>query len=120
MFPHGATQVWQDPGTGTVRFQSINEQGHIARGDIRATQDDRLVWDWNARTPQGTREFHVQMTLSGANAYQFELTAVSPAGELKRLVSADFARVDEAPARFRVTRNEETRQPDPKSAKGGS
>lgn len=101
MFYHGATQIWREPGDGTVRFQSISETGALARGSIALDGADTLVWDWRQTSTDGkVKPYEVRMKVRSANEYQFALYETDNTGGKRQLVMADFQRVDSAPARF--------------------
>lgn len=101
MFYHGATQIWREPGDGTVRFQSINETGAMARGSIALDGTDTLIWDWRQTSTDGkVKPYEVRMKVRSANEYQFALYETDSTGGKRQLVMADFQRVDSAPTRF--------------------
>ncbi|GEM_PF-2671539 len=102
MFEHGQGQIWIEPGTNEVRFQNINEQGHVARGAITSPNENTLVWDWHARSDAGPgQRYRVTTTFTGADAYTFELEHLEDDGSYRKLIELPFRRVEEAPAAFR-------------------
>lgn len=105
LFEHGATQVWIEPGTEQVRFQSIDEQGGIARGPITLNDAGTLIWDWNQHGPDGSvTSFDVRMRFTGENAYELSITQPNEANDRNVLPPATFTRVAKAPAKFMKVR----------------
>lgn len=109
MVPHGATQVWREPATsadatpGPVRFQSIDENGAVARGEIHSTAPGQIEWDWLATQLDGrTTRYHVTMKLHDPDHYHFilRLPKQSSIEEERELVNIMYARVYELPAAF--------------------
>jgi uncharacterized protein YndB with AHSA1/START domain len=102
MFRHGDTQIWREPGTGEVRFQSLDEKGAIARGTITVNDAEALIWDWNSEAPNGAKtRYHVLMQPESADVYRFVLSHHLEGGELEELVNITYDRVKESPERFR-------------------
>ncbi len=103
MFPHGCTQVWREDGE--ARFQSLDQDGGVARGTIRLQGDKTLVWDWNQTDAAGEESrYTVTQAFSGPDAYHMSLVAVQGDGEAKELVKIDLTRVQHAPAAFHKMR----------------
>jgi uncharacterized protein YndB with AHSA1/START domain len=101
MWLHSETQVWREPVTGAVRFQNINENGAVARGEITANDERTVVWDWNMTERDGrAARFHVLMRRTGEDAYRFILNRYLPDGERREMVNIVYERVAEAPAAF--------------------
>lgn len=93
MFEHGQGQVWIEPGANEVRFQNINEQGHVARGVITSPAPDTLVWDWHARSDAGPRQhYRVTMIFTGPDAYRFKLEHVEEGDTYRELIALPFTR----------------------------
>lgn len=109
MFAHAATQIWREPATqpggtaGPVRFQSINERGVVARGEIHLAATHEILWDWLATEIDGTSmRYHIAMRLEGDNHFRFILRQPVQPGvdEERELVNFVYARVYELPAGF--------------------
>lgn len=93
--PHAATQVWRAPVSmgGGIHFQSINERGDIARGNILAVAKDKIAWDWNVTALDGgSQHYRVEMTLQDADHYRFVLHHFEEDGTLKELVNILYTR----------------------------
>ncbi len=104
MFPHGATQIWREPGAGEVRFQSIDENGAIARGAITLTEDGALHWDWRMTRLDGEPDaYRVTMKFTSDDEYLLNITRLRPDGEDSPMV-VDMAirRVDALPHAFTI------------------
>lgn len=114
MFYHGATQIWFEPPAGLnaapggVRFQNINESGHIARGKVTLHESSTLNWDWNAVDPDGrVHRYRVFTTVEDADHYRFVLHRVGLDGaEPRELVSIQYQRVHQLPDRFEPLKSE--------------
>lgn len=101
LFEHGATQVWIEPGTNEVRFQSIDEQGGISRGAITLNDAGTLIWDWNQHARDGSvTSFDVRMRFTGEHTYEMSIKQPNQSSERNVLPPASFTRVVKAPAKF--------------------
>lgn len=101
MYYHGATQIWPDPATKTVRFQSIDENGALASGDIVASSEDTIIWDWNMITQDGRRaRYRVNMVFSDTDHYEFVLHEIKADGTAPERVRVKYSRVAEAPEAY--------------------
>lgn len=102
MFPHSAAQIWREPGTGRVVFQSIDENGAVATGDITLTEDGSLLWDWTMHRQRDEMDrFRVTMKFTGPDAYTMNITRLLADGaESPMIVNAAFQRVEKAPEAF--------------------
>ncbi|MCC6910121.1 MAG: SRPBCC domain-containing protein [Phycisphaerales bacterium] len=97
MFEHGQGQIWIEPGQNEVRFQNINEQGHVARGAITSPKADTLEWDWHARADAGPgQRYRVTMHFTGPDAYTFRLEHLEENGSYRQLIELPFTRVRES------------------------
>lgn len=101
MFEHASTQIWREPGSGEVRFQNINEQGHIARGTIVSAGDETIIWHWHARTDNGPgRHYRVTMTFTGPDAYDMKIEHIEEDGSFSTMIEMPFTRVESSPEAF--------------------
>lgn len=109
MAPHGVTQIWVEPALaqgqspGPVRFQSINEKGAVARGEIRHIAPNQLEWDWVATELDGTAlRYRIDMMLKDQDSCHFLLFLVDQdgGGEPKELVNFTYKRVHDLPPAF--------------------
>jgi uncharacterized protein YndB with AHSA1/START domain len=101
MFYHGASQVWREP-RGGIRFQSLSQEGAIARGGIHLADPKRVVWDWNMVSPDGKESrYRVDMVFEENDKYRFLLLEPSAGKEPKERVNVLYARVHDAPERFK-------------------
>ena len=103
MFEHGATTVYRDAMTGRVRFLNVNENGHIAQGDITMSDDGAVLWDWNQTDDAGTvTRYDARMRFEPENRdrYRFTLALVQSDGSRMPMVDIWYDRVEEAPERF--------------------
>ena len=99
---HAATQIWRDPESKKVRFQSLDENGALATGEITAKGDDSVSWDWNMVTPEGRRaRYRVDMVFSDSDHYEFVLHELKPDKPDAERVRVKYSRVAEAPEAFR-------------------
>lgn len=106
--PHGSTQIWRDPVSNTIWFQTINEVGGIARGEITLDgTTDTLHWDWKQTNPDASMShFLILMRFIDDQTYDMTITRPRsrpqpPADEQTdepRVIR--FTRVPVAPARF--------------------
>lgn len=97
-FLHSSAQIWREPGDGRVMFQDVNQNGDIARGEIRATDASSLTWDWSVCAADGSRRsYEVVMKFEGPDSYQGVLTEKLPSGP-KEVLSTRYARTRTAPA----------------------
>ncbi len=100
-FEHGQGQIWIEPGRDEVRFQNINEQGHVARGAITSPTADTLEWDWHARSDAGPgQRYRVTMHFTGPDAYTFRLEHLEENGSYRQLIELPFTRVRGMPEEF--------------------
>jgi uncharacterized protein YndB with AHSA1/START domain len=98
MFLHGATQIYLEPETNrsqtSVRFQSVNERGDIACGDIRLDAENQLIWDWRVAEANGkSSHYQIQMTLLDADHYKSKIERLLEGGEQEEVVNIVFVRV---------------------------
>ena len=120
MFLHSSAQIWREPGAGRVMFQDVNQNGDIARGEIRATDPATLAWDWSVATSSGEpQRYTVTMKFEGANAYQGVITQVLPDGSTKEVINAKYTRVAQPPAAFLKMRDGSTAAPTAATAMNG-
>lgn len=102
MSPHHAGQIWRDPESKAVRFQSLDEQGAVATGEIIASGENAVTWDWNmVARGGGHARYRVDMTFKDANHYEFVLHEVKADGTTPERVRVEYARVSEAPEEHR-------------------
>jgi uncharacterized protein YndB with AHSA1/START domain len=115
---HAATQMWIEPrdaakhsnvdaglSANVVRFQNINQDGSIARGDIRLIGEKQVRWDWNETSISGTaHRYRVEMTFIDDDHYRYVLFDAPDADEGKQLVDVTYQRVTETPERFKTLR----------------
>ncbi len=108
MTPHGAFHAWREPcvaADGGVRFQNIDENGSVSRGEITLPEPKHLVYDWKLQSREGrTANFAVDLRVTGPDEYRFTLHRVE--GEKRtQMVDIVFRRVAEAPEAFRKVRS---------------
>ena len=102
MYYHAATQIWRDPNSKRVRFQSLDENGALASGEITSKSDDSVSWDWNMATLDGRKaRYRVEMVFSDSDHYEFTLYEVKPEKADVERVRVKHARVAQAPEEFR-------------------
>lgn len=105
MFFHGATTIYLDGPSGTVRFTNIDQDGSISMGPITLVDDNSIRWDWVSTSPKGeTHRYDIVMRMDGADAYRMFLSAPDAAADLTK-PGIDFKRVTVAPDRFRKLRS---------------
>lgn len=93
---HAASQLWLDPGSGELRFQSLDEHGGIARGGIRPLGDDGVVWDWNVTTAEGELvPYRAETVFRGPDRYEMTLVELAGHEEVRRPALL-FERMEEA------------------------
>ncbi len=103
MFYHSAMQIWHDTESSAVRFQSLDEQGGLATGEIVSTGENAVSWDWNASTPGGKKSrYRVDMVFADADHYEFILHEAKPDGSATERVRVKYSRVAESPEDFRT------------------
>src|SRR2546426_8470323 len=87
MFYHGASQIWREP-QGGIRFQSMSQEGAIARGGIHLADPKRVVWDWNMISVDGRESrYRVDMVFEENDKYRFLLLEPEGGGDLKERVN---------------------------------
>lgn len=60
---HASTLVWFDHAARQTRFQSLDDSGSIASGQITLSGKS-VVWDWNSTSPDGERSsYRMVMTM---------------------------------------------------------
>lgn len=124
MYYHSHSQIWRRPAVmgGGVWFHNLNEKGAVAEGEIRATADDTIEWDWNVTTIAGQRApVKVRMVFSDADTYDMQLTFPQPNSE-PREMQMRFQRVERAPDAFRQPPSafDLTRRPAPAAGPGAA
>jgi len=101
MYDHGATIVYREPVTRRTMFISVNEDGSVARGEIRTLDDKTVEWDWNMQTPEGAEQsFRVHSHLPSRDRYTFTLWRKDDAGAWVELIDLEYERVEKAPPVF--------------------
>jgi hypothetical protein len=106
MLFHGATQIWREPAGAdgaqeSIRFQSIDENGSIARGNIEMHGDDALLWHWDSTALDGkVTRYKVRMVFDAADAYHFTVSRLDENDLEQALVDVRFRRVEKAPEAF--------------------
>lgn len=110
MTPHGATQIWREPPTAPgaatrVRFQNIDENGSLSRGEIRLLDEKSTEWDWDLTGLSGrTARFHVLIRVESRDEYRLVVsrrpTDEESGAELIEMVNVVFRRVRDVPAEF--------------------
>jgi uncharacterized protein YndB with AHSA1/START domain len=105
MFLHGSLQAWLEPVRGAVVFQNLDENGGIARGEIRMPTPNLLQWDWDILSATGeTTSYQVDMTLEDPSHLRFIVKKPTKDRPAQELVNLLYTRVDEAPAVFKHVR----------------
>jgi uncharacterized protein YndB with AHSA1/START domain len=110
MTPHGASQIWREPPVSAgevmrVRFQNIDENGALSRGEIRLLDEKSTEWDWDVTGLTGrTMRLHVLIRVESKNEYRL-IVSRRPAdeasgAELIEMVNVVFRRVQDLPAEF--------------------
>lgn len=62
LWPHGDAQIWVEPKTSDVRYQTVMDHGAIARGTIELVDGKTFVWDWRTLAPDGAEaRFRVEV-----------------------------------------------------------
>jgi uncharacterized protein YndB with AHSA1/START domain len=99
MILHATTQVWRE---GSVAmFQSLDQDGSFARGEIHLAAERTLEWDWRQTTRSGAENrYTVTQAFDGPDAYRMKLVQTDEAGASTELVKIAFKRVAKAPAPF--------------------
>jgi len=97
LHPHAASQIWRAPaidGTaGSIMFQSIDENGAIARGPISLLDDHTLLWQWDMTRLTGAEDHYlVHMIFESADSYRFILFHRNEGGGKDELVNVVFRR----------------------------
>jgi uncharacterized protein YndB with AHSA1/START domain len=109
MFAHAATQIWREPPSAigaapaSMRFQTINENGAVARGEIHLAAPKQIEWDWLATELDGKSvRYRVTMKVEDADHYRFTLRLPRQTGveEDRQLIDFVYTRVYELPAAF--------------------
>jgi hypothetical protein len=113
MHPHGASQIWREPpatpgGPTRVRFQNIDENGSLSRGEIRLVDDKTTEWDWDLTGLSGrAARFHVLLRLESKDEYRLIVSRLAAdsagnaaASEKTEMVNVVFRRVRELPPEF--------------------
>lgn len=99
MYPHACTQVWREGDKAF--FQSLHEDGSVARGEIRASADNTLTWDWKQVARDGKAAcFTVVQTFEGQDAYRMRLLHSDGNGAPVEVLNIPFRRVTRAPEAF--------------------
>lgn len=103
---HAATQIWQMPGSGVVRYRAINEDGTVASGALTLVSEGVVGWDWTAVHEDGrVQRYWIETVFDGAEPDRYRMRmfagdrAVGPPA-----MEIEFKRVDRAPDRFRPRR----------------
>lgn len=82
---HAASQIWLDPESGELRFQSLDEQGGLARGAIHPLGDDGVVWEWNVTDAVGELvPYRAETVFLGPDRYEMTLVELAGHEELRR------------------------------------
>ncbi|MBL0922153.1 MAG: SRPBCC domain-containing protein [Phycisphaerales bacterium] len=105
MFHHGAGQIWREPVTGRVVYQSINEADSIASGAITLESHDTILWDWTVTRPSGEVDvYRVIMEFLDADRYAMSIDYRNPqtpdAAWTPMISAMEFKRVERAPEPF--------------------
>ena len=101
MYEHGATLVYREPVTRRTRFLSVNEDGSVSQGEIRALDEHTVEWDWNIETPEGAKSaFRVHSHFPGDDQYTFKLWRQGDDGVWLEMVDLAYTRVEKAPQEF--------------------
>lgn len=110
MHEHSAAQMWRDRNPDnslTIRFQNIDENGSIARGEIHMIDERTSEWSWTSNSLAGTAtHYRVTMMLESEDSYQLRIVALpaadskSPVTSEREMVNVRFRRVVTVPAEF--------------------
>lgn len=110
MHEHSAAQMWRERNPDnslTVRFQNIDENGSIARGEIHMIDERTSEWSWMSNSLAGTTtHYRVTMMLESENSYQLRIVALpladseAPRTSEREMVNVRFERVATVPAEF--------------------
>lgn len=99
MFGHAATQMWIDPATGLLRFQSLTETGSVMRGHLEIAGDDTLIEHIELVGPEGVAgRFTATLIFKDENTYDMLLQR----GDAPPGAPMTFRRVDKAPEKLRT------------------
>lgn len=91
---HSSSQIYRLGAHGPLLFHEVNHTGAHADGSLRRDADT-LVWDWNARNPDGTTQpYTIRQTFTGPDTYR--MTMADDTG--KQLMETQFTREPTAPA----------------------
>ncbi len=99
MFFHAATQIWIEPGSGLLRFQSINEAGSLMRGYIEMVGEQSVVEHIELVGPEGVAgRFTATIDFKDNDTYDMILQR----GDTPPGPPMTFRRVDQAPEKLRT------------------
>ena len=102
MFYHSAMQIWRDAESSALRFQSLDENGGLATGEIVSAGENAVSWDWNVSALSGKKSrYRVDMVFADADHYEFILHEVKVDDTTVERVRVQYARVSESPEEFR-------------------
>ena len=92
--PHGATQIFREPSSKTVRFQNLDESGGVAQGAVRLSSEKVLEWDWDLVNNDGKlTRYLVKQTCNGPDEFDFQLYLRAGEPPYKELVHVTYRRV---------------------------
>ena len=93
---HAATQIWQQPESGVVRFQAIGDDGTIAAGALTLGSDaNTVVWDWNARSQDGRSvRTRIEMIFDEKDADRYRMRMFAPGADAgsRPVLDAEYRR----------------------------
>ncbi len=76
---HASTLIWLDHTNEQTRFQSLDETGSVAQGEI-TLDNDAVVWDWRSQAPDGTATvYRMVMTLERRWEYTLQIFEIDGA-----------------------------------------
>jgi len=99
MAPHACTLAWREGDRAL--FQSLDQEGGVTRGELRKSDDQTLIWEWNESAADGKMtRYTVFQTFDGADSYRMRLLADREGGAQAVVVNIVLHRVTHAPAAF--------------------
>lgn len=107
MSPHACTLAWREGDRAL--FQSLDQDGGVARGELKKVDEQTLNWEWNQSAADGkVTRYTVVQTFDGADTYRMRLLAAKDGGAQAVVVNIVLHRVARAPAEFLKMRGDST------------